>query len=43
MGRTGIRDAVLLCPDADPDIRSLLVCPQHMLDQERESTDAVSF
>ena len=41
MGRAGIRDIVAICSDADRDVRSLLLWPQHMLRVGRESADTV--
>lgn len=41
MGRAGIRDIIAICSDADRDVRSLLIWPQHMLDVGRKSADTV--
>lgn len=41
MGRAGIRDIIAICSNADCDLRSLLICPQAMLDLGRESADSV--
>ena len=41
MGRAGIRDIIAICSDADRDVGSLLLWPQHMLRVGRESADSV--
>ena len=41
MGRGGIHDIIAICSDADRDVRSLLLGPQHMLRVGRESADTV--
>ena len=41
MGRAGIRDIIAICFDADHDVRSLLLWPQHMLRVGRDSADTV--
>ena len=41
MGRAGIREIIAICSDADLDVRSLLLWPQHMLCVGRESVDTV--
>lgn len=41
MGRAGIRGIIAICSDVDRDLRSLLSCPQRMLDLGRESADSV--
>ena len=41
MGRSGIRDIIKICSEVDHDLRSLLICPQRMLDLEGKSADSV--
>lgn len=41
MGRAGIREIIAICSDADRDVGSLLLWPQHMLSVGRESADTV--
>lgn len=42
MGRAGIREIIAICSDADRDVGSLLLFPQHMLRVGRESADTVA-
>ncbi|KAL8821822.1 MAG: hypothetical protein Q9191_007235 [Dirinaria sp. TL-2023a] len=42
MGRAGIREIIAVCLDADRELRSLLICPQRMLDFVRETANNVS-
>lgn len=41
MGRAGIRDVIVICSDADRDVRSLLIRQQQELDVGRESAYTV--
>ena len=41
MGRAGIRDIIAMCSDADRNVHSLLLRPQHMLRVGRESADTI--
>ena len=43
MGRAGIRDIIAICSDADRDVRSLLLWPQHMLRVGRDSVQRESL
>ena len=42
MGRAGIRDVIAICSNADPDVRSLLIWPQQMLEVGMECAPTVT-